>query len=361
MNLPDYFKEISDPRVSGRTKHKLTDIIGIAIIAVIAECDEWQDIADWARSKLDDLKKYFELSNGIPSHDTFERVFALINPTEFERCFIQWVQSIFGSENTFVHIDGKSLTGSRDDTHGKKMLHLVHAWASEQNILLGQIRTEEKTNEITAIPELLAVLDLAGCIITIDAMGCQKDIAEKIVDAKADYILAVKNNQKSLYEQIQTAFSHQTIESENKTEEKNHGRIETRTCRTITNLGFAEETNNWKNCQSIVAIKRTRSVKEKETTEISYYISSLKQNASFMNRAIRAHWSVENQLHWSLDVAFGEDASRKRKGHQAQNFATLRRIALNVVKAYKGDSRSIRRRRKMASYEFSYLQRVLKI
>lgn len=361
MTLPDYFKEVKDPRISGRTKHKLTDIIGIAIIAVIAECDEWQDIADWARSKQEDLKKYFELAYGIPSHDTFERVFAIIKPEEFEYCFIQWVKSIFGTKNTFVHIDGKSLTGSRDDTHGKKMLHLVHAWASEQNILLGQVRTEEKSNEITAIPELLAMLDLAGSIITIDAMGCQKDIAKKIIDAKADYILAVKNNQKSLYEQIQTAFSHQTIESENKTEEKNHGRIETRICRTITNLNFAEETDNWEKSQSIVAIKRTRVVKEKETTETSYYISSLKRDAAFMNRVIRAHWSVENKLHWSLDVSFGEDASRKRKGHQAQNFATLRRIALNVVKAYKGDNRSIKRRRKMASYEFAYLQKVLKI
>ena len=302
MNLPDYFKAVTDPRVSGRIKHKLIDIIGIAIIAVIAECDEWEDVADWARSKQDDLKKYFELPNGIPSHDTFERVFSLINPVEFEHCFIQWVQSIFGSKNTFVHIDGKSLTGSRDDTHGKKMLHLVHAWASEQSILLGQVRTEEKSNEITAIPELIAMLDLTGSIVTIDAMGCQREIAEKIIDANADYILAVKGNQKSLYEQIQKAFSHQTIENENKTEEKSHGRIETRVCRTITNLDFAEETAHWKKSQSIAAIERTRLIKGKETTEISYYISSLKRDAAFMNQAIRAHWSVENQLHWSLDV-----------------------------------------------------------
>lgn len=361
MNLPDNFKGVSDPRVKGRTKHKLIDIIGIAIIAVIAECDEWQDIADWSRSKLEDLKKYFELSHGIPSHDTFERVFALINPKEFEQCFIQWVQSIFGSENTFVHIDGKSLTGSRDDSHGKKMLHLVHAWASEQNILLGQVRTEEKSNEITAIPELIALLDLAGSIVTIDAMGCQKEIAKNIIDAQADYVLAVKDNQKSLHDQIQTAFSHQTIESENTTVEKNHGRIETRTCRIIINLELAEETCKWANSQSIVEIERMRWIKGKETKETSYYISSLKTDAAFMNRVVRAHWSVENQLHWSLDVAFGEDASRKRKGNQAQNFATLRRIALNVVKTYKGDNRSIRRRRKMASYEFTYLQKILKI
>lgn len=361
MNLPDYFKEVTDPRVSGRIKHKLIDIIGIAIIAVIAECDEWQDIADWARSKQEDLKIYFELSNGIPSHDTFERVFALINPKEFERCFIQWVESIFGKGNAFVHIDGKSLTGSQNDTQDKKMLHLVHAWASEKNILLGQVKTEEKSNEIIAIPELIALLDLAGSIVTIDAMGCQTEIAEKIIDADADYILAVKGNQKSLYEQIQKAFAHQSVENENKTEEKNHGRIETRICRTITNLDFAEETLRWKKSQSIMEMERTRWIKGKETTEKSYYISSLKQDASFMNSAIRDHWSVENQLHWSLDVSFGEDASRKRKGNQAQNFATLRRIALNVVKAYKGDSRSIRRRRKMASYEFSYLLKVLKI
>lgn len=361
MNLPDYFKEVTDPRVSGRIKHKLIDIIGIAIISVIAECDEWEDVTDWARSKQEDLKNHFELPNGIPSHDTFERVFALINPTEFERCFIQWVKSIFGTGNAFVHIDGKSLTGSRDEPHDKKMLHLVHAWASEKNILLGQVKTEEKSNEITAIPELLAMLDLAGSIVTIDAMGCQTEIAEKIIDASADYILAVKGNQKNLHEQIQKSFSHQTIEDENKTEEKNHGRIETRICRIITNLDFAEEALRWKKSRSILEIERIRWLKGKETTEKSYYISSVKQDASFMNRVIRAHWSVENQLHWSLDVTFGEDASRKRKGHEAHNFATLRRIALNVVKAYKGDKRSIRRRRKMASYEFSYLLKVLKI
>jgi len=343
------------------TTFSIIDIIGIAIIAVIAECDEWEDVADWARSKQEDLKQHFELPNGIPSHDTFERVFSIIDPQEFERCFIQWVKSIFGKENAFVHIDGKSLTGSRDDTHDKKMLHLVHAWSSEKNILLGQVKTEEKSNEITAIPELIALLDLAASIVTIDAMGCQTEIAEKIIEAKADYILAVKGNQKSLHEQIQKAFSHQTVENENKTEEKSHGRIETRICRTITNLDFAEETLRWKKSQSIVEMERTRWIKGKETTEKSYYISSLKQDASFMNRAIRDHWGVENKLHWSLDVSFGEDASRKRKGNQAQNFATLRRIALNVVKAYKGDKRSIRRRRKMASYEFSYLLKVLKI
>ena len=361
MNLPDYFKGVSDPRVIGRIRHKLIDIIGIAIISVIAECDEWQDVTDWARSKQDDLKKYFELPNGIPSHDTFERVFALINPQEFEQCFIQWVESIFGSKHRFVHIDGKSLTGSRDVTHGKKMLHLVHAWASEQNILLGQVKTEEKSNEITAIPELIALLDLAGSIVTIDAMGCQQEIAKNIIDAEAEYILAVKDNQKSLHNQIQTAFSHQTIESTNTTEEKSHGRIETRTCRIITNLELAEETCKWKSSQSIVEIERIRWIKGKETKEISHYISSLKRDAAFMNQAVRAHWSVENPLHWSLDVTFREDASRKRKGNQAQNFAILRRIALNVVRTYKGDNRSIRRRRKMASYEFTYLKDVLKI
>lgn len=361
MTLPNYFKEVTDPRIVGRIKHKLIDIIGIAIIAVIAECDEWEDVADWARSKQEDLKKHFELPNGIPSHDTFERLFSVINPTEFERCFMQWVKSIFGEKNAFIHIDGKSLTGSRDTANDKKMLHLVHAWASEKNILLGQIRTEEKSNEITAIPQLLDILDIAGSIVTIDAMGCQKEIAEKIIEAKADYILAVKGNQQTLHEQIQKAFSHQSIESENKTEEKDHGRIETRICRTIINLDFAEETLQWKKCQCIVEIERRRWINGKETTEKSYFISSLKQKAPFMNQAIRSHWSIENKLHWSLDVTFGEDASRKRKGHQAQNFATLRRIALNVVKAFKGDKRSIRRRRKMASYEFSFLLEMLKI
>lgn len=360
MNIHSHFSGISDPRVVGRTKHLLIDIIGIAIIAVIAECDEWQDISDWAKSKETHLRKYFALPNGIPSHDTFERTFSNIRPDEFEHCFIAWVKSIFGTNNKFVHIDGKSLTGSQDEVNGKKMLHLVGAWASEKGILLGQLRTEEKSNEITAIPELLKMLDVQGSIVTIDAMGCQKEIAEKIIESNADYILGVKGNQKSLRDEIQTAFKHQSIADQNETIEKDHRRIETRSCRVINNLSLLEETDHWLNCKSIIEMQRKCLTKEKQTQEIAYYISSLQQPADFMNQAIRKHWSIENQCHWTLDVSFNEDLSRKRKKNEAENFAILRRIALNVVKSYKGDNRSIRRRRKMASYEFEYLEDILK-
>jgi predicted transposase YbfD/YdcC len=361
MDFTTPFANVTDPRVEGRTKHLLIDIIGIALLAVIAECDEWEDIVDWARSKEDDLRKYFGLPNGIPSHDTFERVFSLLDPIEFQKSFIVWVKSIFGSENKFVHIDGKSLKGSKDETQGKRMLHMVGAWASEQHLLLAQLRSEEKSNEITAIPELLKMLDLKESTVTIDAMGCQKDIASGIIHAEGDYVLAVKNNQKSLYEQIENAFQHQPVQSTDETTEKDHGRIEVRQCRVITKLEFVEEAENWSHCQSIIEVQRTRTEKGITTEQKAYYISSHSKDAAFMNKVIRSHWSIENELHWTLDVVFGEDKSRKRKKNEGENFSFIRRMALNILKSYHGDKRSIRRRRKMASYQFEYLENLLKI
>ena len=361
MSITKHFKNVTDPRVLGRTKHKLIDIIGIAIIAVVAECDEWHNIEDWARSKKNELMEYFELPHGIPSHDTFERMFAMIDPIEFEQCFMEWVKSIFGTDNKFVHIDGKSLKGSRDECNGKKMLHIVHAWSSSNSILLGQCKTEEKSNEITAIPELLKMLDIKGCLISIDAMGCQHKITDQIIDQQGDYLISVKDNQKELSEQIQSAFAHQSIQSEDETIEKSHGRIETRKCKVITKLDLVEETENWTGCKSIIEVTRTREIKEKTSTEKSYYICSLNADAKKLNKDVRAHWSVENELHWTLDVIFGEDKSRKRKQNQAQNFSTIRKIGINAVKSFKGDNRSVKRRRKMASYEFEYLKKLLEI
>ena len=362
MDFISHFSKVTDPRVEGRTKHLLIDIIGIAILAVIAECDEWEDIADWARSKEEDLGKHFVLPNGIPSHDTFERVFSLIEPVEFQSSFISWVKSLFGSENKFVHIDGKSLKGSKDESQAKKMLHMVGAWASEQHVLLGQLRTEEKSNEITAIPELIKMLDLKGSTVTIDAMGCQKEIASDIIKSEGDYVLAVKNNQKSLYEQIEKAFQHLPMQSVDETTDKDHGRIEVRQCKVITKLDLVEETRNWSHCQSIIEVQRTRIEKGITTRQNAYYISSHNdKDAAFMNKVIRSHWSIENELHWTLDVVFGEDKSRKRKKNEGENFSFIRRMALNVLKSYHGDKRSIRRRRKMASYQFDYLENLLKI
>lgn len=361
MDFITPFTNVTDPRVKGRTQHLLIDIIGIAILAVIAECEEWEDIADWAHSKEKDLRNYFLLPNGIPSHDTFERVFSLIDPKEFQNSFIVWVRSLFGSTNKFIHIDGKSHKGSQDETNGKKMLHMVGAWASESHLLLAQLRTEEKSNEITAIPELLKLLDLKGSTVTIDAMGCQKNIATDIIQAEGDYVLAVKNNQKGLYEQIENAFQHLPVQSKDETTEKDHGRIEVRQCRVITQLDLVEETANWNHCQSIIEVQRTRTAKEITTKQKAYYISSHNQNAVFMNKVVRSHWSIENELHWTLDVVFGEDKSRKRKDNEGENFSFIRRMALNVLKAYHGDKRSIRRRRKMASYQFDYLEKLLKI
>jgi predicted transposase YbfD/YdcC len=362
MDIKKHFNSISDPRVVGRTEHLLTDIIGLTLIAVIAGCEEWDEIEDFGKSKEAELRHYLEFPNGVPSHDTLSRVFSMIKPQEFENCFIEWVKATFSlSDNRIINIDGKSNRRSGDKRKGKKMLHMVSAWASNLQIVLAQRKVDDKSNEITAIPELLKLIDIKGSIVTIDAIGTQKEIAEKIVKEDADYILPVKGNQQELMEQIKTAFKVQTPQSADVTEEKDHGRIETRKCSVLNDLKFVDEAEKWKKSKTVIKMERTRTINEHTTNETVFYISSLQTNAATMNKFIRSHWGIENSLHWMLDVQFKEDDCRKRKQHSAENFSIIRRMALNILKSCKTDKRSIHRRRKMAAYDFRYLCNLLKI
>ena len=314
--------------------------------------------------KEDFLKTFLVLKNGIPSHDTFNRVFSAIEPNQFERCFIKWVQELANlNDKEVVAIDGKTIRGAK--SKGKKSpYHIVSAWACEQNIALGQVKTDEKSNEITAIPELLKVLCLENTIVTIDAMGCQESIAKAIVGKKADYILAVKENQKKLYQDIQDEFLFAKNLVTATDDHLDHGRIETRTCSVISDFQFIDANNKWKKLKSILKIESTREFKnsDKPTEKATrYYISSLEAKAEDFQKAIRSHWGIENKLHWVLDVAFSEDQSRKRTGNAAQNFSVILKIALNLLKNDKSVKIGVKGKRLKAAWSNAYLLKILNL
>ena len=356
-----YFSEMKDPRVDRAKRHLLNDVLFITIAAVLSGAETWNDIADYGKSKKEWLNTILELPGGIPSHDTFNRVFAAIDAEEFEKIFIKWIKSIqYFPDNEYVSIDGKTLRGSKV-TGSKYVTHIVSAWADKNNLILGQVKVQEKSNEITAIPKLLDMLMIKGTTITIDAMGTQTKIARKIVSKGADYILAVKGNQGELFDDIKDSFK--VIKSIDIHEDTDygHGRIETRECSIITDLSLVPSAKKWKAIKSIVHIVRTRHLKAtgKEEKEDSYYISK-HSNAEIIANGIRKHWGIENKVHWVLDVIFNEDHSRKRSGNAAKNFTNINRIALNMLRA---DDRniSIRRKRNLAGWENDYMEKLLKI
>jgi len=362
--LTSFFGQITDPRRDLSKLHSLNDILLIGILAVISGADTWNAMEDYGVAKEEFLRKFLELPNGIPSHDTFNRVFSSIDSEEFEQVFVQWVSSIAKlSKGEIIAIDGKTLRGAKE--HGKKSpVHMVSAWASQNNMVLGQVKTEEKSNEITAIPKLLETLELEGCVITIDAMGTQKEIAEKIVDNKADYVLAVKANQPGLLENIQDEFRFAKQIETDIDESFGHGRIEKRICSVITDFQFIEPNNKWKKLKSIVKIESIREFKnsEKETEKsIRYYISSVENEASWFQQAIRSHWGIENRLHWILDVAFSEDNSRKRIKNATQNYSIVLKIALNLLKNEKSFKAGIKRKRLKAAWDDDYMRKVLNL
>lgn len=358
----DYFQSIPDPRIDRTKLHLLEDIIGLAVIAVICGAESWEAIEEFGQMKENFLRTILSLPNGIASHDTIERVFKRIQPEKFEECFILWTNALFkktGGE--IINIDGKTLRGSQDKKNGKSAIHMVSAWANTNRLVLGQIKTEEKSNEITAIPKLLEVLDVEGSIITIDAMGCQKEIAKKIKDKNADYIFGLKGNQGYLKEQVEGLFTQRKPDDVSEQTEKDHGRIETRKCFVINNLDWLETKADWVGLQSVVKIEAHREINDKVTKEIRYYISSLNKDAAFMQTGIRNHWGIENSQHWVLDMAFREDENRKRKDNAAENFAIVRRIALNMLKKDNSTRMGIQNRRLMAAWSNEYLLKILKI
>ncbi len=356
-----YFAEVRDPRVERNREHLLEEILLIAIAAVLSGAESWNDMEDYGQAKLEWLKTFLTLPSGIPSHDTFNRVFAALDPDELEKGFVAWVSSIAKlTAGEVVSIDGKALCGTRE--RGKKSLvHMVSAWANTNNLVLAQRKVEEKSNEITAIPKLLAALELSGTIVTIDAIGCQRSIAQQIVGKQADYVLAVKENQGHLLEQIQDSFRMLPADAVAEQVDCGHGRVERRTCSVIGDLSLVEKAMEWASLQGLVRIEAERYHKAtgKSERETRYYITSLKLDAAQLNRVIRQHWGIENKLHWVLDVAFGEDLSRKRQGHAAQNFSILNRIALNLLKQDKSSQRGIKGKRLKAGWDHSYLLKLL--
>ena len=361
-NFRAIFSQIDDPRSDMNKLHRLDDILLIGIIAVICAADTWKDMETYAKAKEDFLRSFLDLPNGIPSDDTFNRVFSRLDPEQFEQCFIDWVLSLVElTDGEVIPIDGKTLRGAK--ANGKKSpIHMVSAWASNNNMVLGQVKVSEKSNEITAIPKLLELIAIKGCVVTIDAMGCQENIAKAIVKQEANYILAVKENQKQLYQNIEDEFKFNKAIQTHIHQDLGHGRIEIRKCSVINTFEFIENQDKWSNLKGIVKIESLREFKNSDKpneTATRYYITSLEVNAEELQKMIRLHWGIENKLHWCLDVAFSEDASRKRTGNAAQNFSVLSKIALNLLRQDKQTRQGLKGKRLKAAYDNNYLVKIL--
>jgi predicted transposase YbfD/YdcC len=335
------FLSIHDPRLERKKLHKLFDILVITICAVLCGVDDWEHIAEFGRSNEDWFRGFLELPNGIPSHDTFGRVFSLLDPKEFEKSFIEWMKLLYEvSQGEIIAIDGKSLAGTYQKDLNKVAVHMVSAFATRNGVVLGQVKTEAKSNEITAIPKLLELLNLEGCIVTIDAAGCQKKIVAQIIDQKADYVLSLKGNQANLHEDVKLYLDTESTKEEVKqtdhdcyeTTEKDHGRIDIRRYWITENIDWLYQKDDWKGLKSIGFVESERIIGDKTTKERRYFICSIEANAKKFCRAVREHWHVENKLHWVLDVTFNEDGNQTRNDRAAQNLSMMRRLALNAVK-----------------------------
>jgi predicted transposase YbfD/YdcC len=361
-----YFEQIQDPR-HHNTVHRLIDIIILSISAVVAGADTYEQIENFGKKRKKWLQKFLELPAGIPSHDTIGRVFERIDPDEFQNSFKLWIEAITEiTSGQVIAIDGKTLRRSHDRSKDKKAIHMISAWAASNKVVLGQLKTAEKSNEITAIPRLLKLLDITGCIITIDAMGTQKKIAKTIIDKGGDYVLAVKENHKSLYTDITAFFEDTSCHdsdayklNQHETTDGDHGRIEIRKYATTSDILWLQGKENWSGIKSIGVVLSTREINGKISSEKRYYISSLDSDAKKFGHAVRSHWGIENAVHWVLDIAFREDESRIRKGYAPENFAVLRHIALNLIRNNKSFKGSIKSKRFNAALDIEYLEEIM--
>ena len=369
-SLISQFADVPDPRIDRTKRHKLIDIIAIAICGVICGANDWVAIEAYGQAKESWLRQFLELPNGIPSHDTFGDVFARLDSDAFRRCFLDWVEAVaVATQGQVIAFDGKCLRGSHDSLLGKNAIYMVSAWATQNHLVLGQMKVDDKSNEITAIPALLALLDVSGCIVTIDAMGCQKDIAQAIVDGQGDYVLALKENHPLLYQEVSSLFqatsplAQQAYAPDHaRTVEKDHGRLEIRDCWTLSDphgFPFLPDAAAWAKLSTLAMLRRERQFPDHTTIETAFYLSSLPGSASRVLDATRAHWGIENSLHWVLDVAFREDDQRYRTDNGPQNSAILRHIALNLLKQETTAKGGIQTKRLRAGWDDTYLLKVL--
>jgi predicted transposase YbfD/YdcC len=371
LDLVAHFAALPDPRVERTRLHALTDILVIAICATICGADDFVAIEAWGRAHEGWLKERLALPNGIPAHDTFDRVFRRLDPEAFSRGFVAWVQAVWkATDGEVVAIDGKTLRHSFDRASGKAAIHMVSAWATQNRLVLGQVKVDDKSNEITAIPALLALLDLQGCLVTIDAMGCQKAMARQIMAQGGDYLLALKENQPSLYSDVEEFFAEARAtrfagiaHGFHREFEGGHGRLETRRCWSVGEIAGLQERHEGWQLTSIALVERERQLGERKSREVSYSISSrpggTHQAAQQLGGAARGHWGIENQLHWVLDVQFDEDASRVRADHAAQNLATVRHIGLNLLQQERTAKTGTKNKRLRAGWDTRYLEKVL--
>jgi predicted transposase YbfD/YdcC len=376
LSLIEHFQKLPDPRVNRTKDHDLIDVLIIAVCCLLCAGESFNDMEDFGHAKEDWFRTFLGLRNGIPSHDTFNRVFAALDPQQFLECFLAWTQSVRQAvPQEIVALDGKALR--RALNKDQSIQYVVSAWAENNGLVLGQLKVADKSNEITAVPELLRALELSGCIVTVDAMGCQKKIAKEIVEADADYVLALKGNQEKVHEEVKS-FLDAAVEEKNRprpkgalvpkealslqtfaTVEKDHGRIETRRYYQSDYLDWFADQAKWEGLASVGLVESIREMDGKATVERRYYLSSLKMDVETLARAVRGHWGVENKLHWVMDVCFGEDQSRVRQGYAAENLAALRRLALNMLKQEKTKKRGIRGKMLNASWDHPYLLRLL--
>lgn len=364
MDILEPFEQLEDPR-SDRTRHyPLNSLLLLILSAVVSDCQGPSEIAHFGKAKLDWFIRHGHFTDGrIPSHDTIGDLLMRLDPEAFATCFAHWTASVCDlTEGELVAIDGKRLRGSYDRYDGKEAIHMVSAWSHENQMVLGQLQVDGKSNEITAIPALLALLDLTGAVVSIDAIGCQKEIAKTIRDRKAHYLLGLKANQPGLLEEVELAFVHHKVSSRDQQDAKGHGRVEKRICEVIDDPTLLSAVDRWKDLASLVRVTATTyHVLDKRTTEqVRFYLSSLRVDAGRFNQLVRQHWGIENSMHWVMDVTFQEDASRMRKGHADRNFSTVRRWALNLCKLHHAPKLSINLKRKSASYSDDVREQILR-
>jgi predicted transposase YbfD/YdcC len=362
-----HFAELTDPRIERTKRHKLVDIVTIAICSTLSMGESWEAMEEFGQAHEPWLRKFLELPNGIPSHDTFNRVFARIDPDEFRTCFIAWVKSLEPTvDGDIIPIDGKTVRGSHDRAHGNKAIHRVSAWACQSSLVLGQLKTDGKSNEITAIPKLLDLLEINGGVVSIDAMGCQQKIADKIIEKQGDWVFCLKGNHSTLHQDVIAHFDALALEQWRQdpcifleTQANGHGRLETRRYYYLTDHPLAHYAQQWKAFQGIGLVESIRDDGKKVTTERRYFIASLPSEGKSFAQAVRSHGGIENSLHWVLDVSFSEDANRTRKGNTPENFSILRHIALNILRQDTTAKKSIKLKRLRAGWDTDYLEQLL--